>query len=283
MTVVRFMDILDEVDRRGAAVGAFTCYNLEAAAAVLDTAVRRDRPAILLLGACSVSGSRGEAFLAALLSYAERAPARCCVQVDHVNDLTLVARVLKLGAGAVMADGSRLSFDENIAFVREAVAMAEETEAAVEAELGRVEGNEDVAVAVEEGQLTDPLEAASFVTASGATCLAVSIGNVHGRYAKTPTLDWARLEAIRSEVDVPLVLHGASGIPDPIVQQAIRLGIRKVHINTELRDAYLRVTDEVVSKLREVAALTRLHEKQIEAVSEVIERKLHCHDPETHL
>jgi tagatose 1,6-diphosphate aldolase GatY/KbaY len=271
--LVPFVDLLEQVKRDGA-TGAFTCYDLEVAAAVLDTAARDDRAVIILVSPGSVRGERGEAFLAALLAYAERAPARSCVQVDHVEDLQLIERVLELGAGAVMADGSRLPLDENIALVRTAVGLAAGTGAAVEAELGRVEGDEDLALAAREGRLTDPHEAQRFVAESGAACLAVSIGNAHGRYSAPPSLDWERLEAIRAQVDVPLSLHGASGLPDASIRQAVGLGIAKVNVNTELREAYLRATAEALDGVRAAAAVGELHRAQTEAVARIVAAKL---------
>src|SRR5207249_12055319 len=98
--------------------------------------------------------------------------------------------------------------------------------------------------AVAAGALTDPGDAARFVERSNAACLAVSIGNVHGVYRGPPALDWARLEEIRRRVNVPLSLHGASGLSDDDLRHAIRLGISKVNLNTELRQRYLEVTAE---------------------------------------
>jgi tagatose 1,6-diphosphate aldolase GatY/KbaY len=117
----------------------------------------------------------------------------------------------------------------------------------VEAELGRLSGSEDgLAVAEYEALLTDPALAADFVARTGIDVLAVCIGNVHGRYRSEPRLDFARLAAIRHAVSIPLVLHGASGLPAPLIQQAIGLGVCKLNVNTELREAYLaalRVND----------------------------------------
>jgi ketose-bisphosphate aldolase len=271
--LVPFIDALGEA-QRGTAVGAFTCYDLEVAAAVLETAAREDLSVIVLVSPSSVRGDRGESFLSAVLAYVERAPARCCVQVDHVDDLQLIERVLELGAGAVMADGSRLPLDENIALVRAAVGLASATGAAVEAELGRVEGDEDLTQATREGRLTEPQQARQFVAESGAACLAVSIGNAHGRYSTPPSLDWDRLEAIRAQVAVPLALHGASGLPDASIQQALALGIGKVNVNTELREAYLRATADALGNVRETAAVGDLHRTQTVAVAEIVARKL---------
>jgi len=121
-----------------------------------------------------------------------------------------------------------------------AVVTSAEVPAGVEAELGHVEGGEDVALAAAAGALTDPDEAAEFARATGADCLAVSIGNVHGSYAGYPRLDWTRLRRIRARLDgLPLSLHGASGLKPEHIRRAIDLGICKVNVNTELRRRYL--------------------------------------------
>jgi tagatose 1,6-diphosphate aldolase GatY/KbaY len=278
--LVGFDDVLAEAQSRGAAAGAFTCYDLETAAAVLETAAQRDRAVVVLVSPGSVSHRGGDAFLAALLAYSERSSARTCVQVDHVNDLVLIARVLELGAGAVMADGSRLPLDENIALVREAVSVAGRFGAAVEAELGRVEGDEDLACAARDGRLTEPQEAERFLAETGAVCLAISIGNAHGRYTTPPVLDWRRLREIRERVDVPLALHGTSGIPEESVRQAVELGITKVNLNTELREAYLGASGETLEIARETASVVVLHRAQMQAIGEIVAAKLDLYDLE---
>jgi tagatose 1,6-diphosphate aldolase GatY/KbaY len=136
----------------------------------------------------------------------------------------VIESALEAGAGAMMADGSELPYEENAAFVERAAGLARTYGAGVEAELGHLSGDEDVATAVAAGALTDPAEAAEFVARTGADCLAVSIGNVHGTYHGLPRLDWDRLEAIRSLVSTSLSLHGASGIPDEMVQRTIAMG-----------------------------------------------------------
>jgi fructose-bisphosphate aldolase class II len=275
--LIRLTELFEAADGRGA-FGAFTCYDLETVRAVLDTGDERGRPVTILVSAGSFRSQHGEAFLAAVLRYADQAPARSCVQVDHLVDLQLVARALELGAPAVMVDGSRLPFEENVALGREAVAIARSIGADVEVELGRIEGDEDVAQASRAGALTDPEEARRFVQETGAQCLAVSVGNSHGRYASPPTLDWYRLQELAENVDVPLALHGASGIPDADVRRAIELGIRKVNVNTDLRIAYLDATAAGLDRVRESAALAELHETQVAAVSALVAEKLEHYD-----
>lgn len=275
-----FVEILEEAERRGAAAPAFTCYDLEAAAAVLTAAADRDRAVIILISSASVRAEQGDAFVAAVLAYADRSPARCCVQVDHVESLDLIERVLELGVGAILADGSRRSFEDNVSFVRNAVGLAGATGAGVEAELGRIEGNEDMALAAQAGLLTDPRRAKQFVAESGADCLAISIGNAHGRYSRPPELDWGRLEEIDALLTTPLALHGASGLPDVTVRRAIGLGVRKINFNTELREAYLAATAQAIDAVLPTAALLELHQAQMQAVSETAAAKLHLCDVE---
>ena len=195
------------------------------------------------------------------------------VQLDHAADRELIERAAAAGVDAVMADGSRLPYDENLAF---SAAVAEELRPlgiAVEAELGRVEGDEDLAAQAAGGALTDPDEAAAFVRASGVDCLAVSIGNVHGHYAGTPALDWERLERLRG-AGAPLALHGASGLPDADVRRAVSLGIAKVNVNTELRAAYFGALGSGVGARAEALDLRGLGEAVIEAVADAVGAKL---------
>jgi ketose-bisphosphate aldolase len=267
-------NLLREAATHDAAIGAFTSYDLETATAVLGAAQRTRVPVILLISREAFAGPDGRHLLAALVGVAQAADVPCCVELDHVADLELMERALDLGCGAVMADGSRLGFDQNRELVGRAVELAGRYGAHVEAELGHVAGGEDVAAAAQVGKLTDPDEAARLASETGASCLAVSIGNVHGAYAQPPRLDWARLEEVRSRTTVPLSLHGASGIPDADVRRAISLGVSKVNVNTELREAYLTASERHLSAVRKGARLLELHARQREAVEAVAAVKL---------
>lgn len=271
--LIGFGELLEERRARGAAAGAFTCYTLTTAVGVLRAAEDQDAPVILLVSEASYTASAGRLLLAALRAAAERAAAPACVQLDHVADRAVIARALADGAGAVMADGSRLPYDANAALVRHAGALAKRG-AGIEAELGHIEGGEDVAAATAAGALTDPDEAARYAAETGVDCLAVSIGNVHGHYAASPSLDWARLERIRKLVDVPLSLHGASGLPDSDLRRAVAAGICKVNVNTELR---ARLFAELERRVPETAPGLRLLELEsalVDAVAEVAAEKL---------
>lgn len=221
------------------AAGAFTCYDSTQAAGVLDAAEDAGVAVILLVSPGSFRLRRGADCLAAIRTLADRSPVPACVQLDHVSDLDVVRSAFTAGAGAVMVDGSNLPREDNIALTRAAVELGRATGGEVECELGGIAGDEDVAQAIAAGALTDPAEAADFTRRTGAACLAVSIGNVHGHYHDAPALDFDRLAAVRAATPIALSLHGASGLPADQVRRALAGGVVKVNVNTELRGRYL--------------------------------------------
>jgi tagatose 1,6-diphosphate aldolase GatY/KbaY len=270
-----FRRLLDERRAAGAAVGAFTCYDLTTALGVLRAAESREAPAILLVGDASFRGDGGRLLVAGLLGAAASASVPACVQLDHATDPAVLRDALAAGLGAVMADGSRLSVADNAALAREVVAEAATLGIGVEAELGHIEGGEDVAAAAAAGALTDPEQAATFVVETGVDCLAVSIGNVHGTYASPPRLDWERLGQIREAVgETPLSLHGASGLADDDVRRAIELGVCKVNVNTELRARYLDELERRLPGAKAGLRLLDLQEAVVAAVADVVGAKL---------
>ena len=267
-----FRELLDERRAARAAAGAFTCYDVTTALGVVRAAEAHGVPAILLVAEASFRGPSGRLLARALGAVAAEARVPMCVQLDHVADDVLVDAALAAGIGAVMADGSRLPPDENAAFA--AAVRARAGAAGVEVELGHIEGGEDVAAATEVGALTDPDEAVDFVAASGCDCLAVSIGNVHGRYAFPPRLDWERLGRIRELVDVPLSLHGASGLPDTDIRRAVELGVCKVNVNAEIRGRYLTRLAERLPAAQEGLRLLELEASVVDVVADVVGEKL---------
>jgi len=200
------------------AVGAFNVYNLEGVLAVIRAAAAARSPAMLQVHPAALHHG-GPPLLALCLAAAREASVPVAVHLDHASSAADIRTALAAGVPSVMADGAHLPYEANVAFTREMVALAREHGAGVEAELGRLSGTEDgLTVPEYEARLTDPAQAAAFVAATGVDALAVCIGNVHGRYRRAPVLDWERLAAIKAAVPVPLVLHGASGLPTGTVQ-----------------------------------------------------------------
>jgi ketose-bisphosphate aldolase len=277
-----FRELLDERRQAGAAAGAFTCYDATTALGVIRAAEERRVPVVLLVSDASYRAREGRLHLASLLGIAGEAQVPVCVQLDHASEPAVLRDAVAAGVGAVMADGSRLPTAANSDLVRRVLADAAPAAVGVEAELGHIEGGEDVAAAAAAGALTDPDDAAAFVASTGVDCLAVSIGNVHGTYAAPPELDWPRLERIQAAVQgTPLSLHGASGLPDDDVRRAIALGICKVNVNTELRGCYLQELERRLPDARPGSRLLELQAALVDAVADVAGRKLDLLEPQS--
>ena len=246
MPLVTSKQMLLGAQRGKYAVCAFNIENLEMAQAVIDAAEETDSPALLQTTPSTLRYAAPEIFAAIIGAMAARARVPVALHVDHGNSLDLVARAHAAGYTSAMIDGSALPFEDNVALTRDAVHAAAGL-IPIEGELGRVGGKEDDLIAEADAN-TDPEQAAEFVRRTGVDALAVGIGTAHGFYVKTPVLDIVRLSEIRAVVDVPLVLHGASGLTDEDVRACIARGICKVNIATELRAAY---TGGVRQALRE--------------------------------
>ena len=249
--LVELRAVLADAQAAGYAVGAFNVYNLEGAQAVVAAAEEARSPAILQIHPGALRDG-GAVLLHLCLAAARGAAVPVAVHLDHSPTHAAMATALAAGIGSIMADGAGRPYAENVAFTAAAVALAREHGAAVEGELGLLSGTED-GLTIEEraAKLTDPNQVADFIAATGIDALAVCIGNVHGPYRSEPRLDFDRLAAIRQATALPLVLHGASGLPPEAIQRSIALGVCKFNVNTEVRAAYLaalrqRLADEAV-------------------------------------
>jgi tagatose 1,6-diphosphate aldolase GatY/KbaY len=232
-------ELLHAAAAGGYAIGAFNVYNLEGVRAVVRAAEAHRSPVMLQLHPGALQHG-GPPLVALCLAAARVASVPITVHLDHSTSSEAIQGALQAGVTSVMADGSHLPYQENVVFTRMMVVMAHAQQAAVEAELGRLTGTEDgLTVPEYEALFTDPAQAADFIAQTGVDALAVCIGNVHGRYRQAPRLDFERLAALQRVVRVPLVLHGASGLPAAMVHQAIALGVRKFNVNTEVREAYV--------------------------------------------
>lgn len=255
------------------AVGAFNVYNLEGALAVVRAAEAERAPVILQIHPASLRHG-GIALVELCIAAAREARAPASVHLDHSSSEADIRTALAAGIRSIMVDGSAWSMSENIAFTRAMTQIAHQSGADVEAELGRLSGTEDgLTVAEWEACMTDPELAAQFANETGVNSLAVCIGNVHGVYRQEPRLDFDRLAAIRARTDVPLVLHGASGLPRPVVRRAIELGVAKLNINTELRTACLHAFREHLADPR--ADLAGVLSAATNAMQDVVKEKLH--------
>ncbi|WP_026553726.1 class II fructose-bisphosphate aldolase [Arthrobacter sp. 35W] len=243
-------DLVGNALAAGGAVPALTCYDFTTALAVVEAAEAAGTGVILLVAPKSAASVSGLRLVSALRGLADAATVPVCVQLDHASNLEAIKAGIDAGADSVLADGSSLELEANIALVNSVRAAIDNPDIVIEAELGGLAGNEDKAFALAATGLTDEAQVADFVRRSGAQLLAVAVGNVHGKYAGEPMLHWDLLERIAAEAGVPLVLHGASGIPAEDLAKAPGLRVGKVNFNTELRTDVLGMLESEVSAHR---------------------------------
>lgn len=231
--------MLRDLRRTGRAVAAITTYTLESTRAIVSAAEQAAQPVILQAGSSSYAAVGRDVLAAACLAAARAASVPVGVHLDHSTDRKEISDCLGLGYTSVMVDGSHLPFEQNVDLTRAVVEEAHACGTWVEGELGALAGNEDSSSGATPGEMTDPDLAAEFVARTGVDALAVAVGNVHGFTDAPVRLDLELLGRIARVVDAPLVLHGASGLPDHEVADAVALGVVKVNSNAELRRAHL--------------------------------------------
>lgn len=220
------------------AVGAFNVENMEMVMAVVQAAEESRAPVIMQTTPSTVKYAGLDYYLAMAKAAAERATVPVAMHLDHGDSFELAMQALRTGYTSIMIDGSHDSFEDNITLTRRVTDACAPSGVPVEAELGKVGGKEDDLEGGDGNPFTDPQQAKEFVERTGVDSLAVAIGTAHGLYKGVPKLDFDRLSAIRELVSIPLVLHGASGVPDEAVRESIRRGICKVNFATELRIAF---------------------------------------------
>ena len=237
MSFVTSEALLLKADQGGYAVGAFNVENMEMVMAVIKAAEEMQAPVILQTTPSTVKYAGVAMYYANVHAAAKAASVPVALHLDHGNSFELAMQALRGGYTSIMIDGSHEQFEDNIALSRRVVEACRPNGIPVEAELGKVGGKEDDLDCTDPGY-TDPDDAVKFVAETGISSLAVAIGTAHGIYKGEPKLDVDRLSEIRKIVTIPLVLHGASGVPDEAVRECIRRGISKVNFATELRIAY---------------------------------------------
>lgn len=231
MALVKMKDLLRRAEEKNIGCGAFSVGNMEMVRGAIRAAEELDTPIILQIAEVRLKNSPLHLMGPMMVQAAKEAKVDVAVHLDHGLTFGTVDKALELGFTSVMLDASTLPFEENIARVKAVVEKARKYGVTVEAELGLVGGSEDGSC--DHGiRCTDPDDAVVYARETGIDALAVAIGNAHGNYPVAPTLAFDVLEKIHEKVDIPLVLHGGSGITDKDFQRAISLGIRKVNIAT---------------------------------------------------
>lgn len=274
MSFVTSEKMLLDAQKGGYAVGAFNVENMEMVMAVIAAAEELRAPLMLQTTPSTIKYAGLDMYLSNVKTAAERASVPVCLHLDHGDSFDLAMRALRTGYTSIMIDGSHNVFEENIAVTKAVADACRPSGIPVEAELGKVGGKEDDLDGGEGNGYTDPLEAKEFVERTGVTSLAVAIGTAHGVYKGVPKLDLDRLAEIRKVVDIPLVLHGASGLSEEAVVESIKRGICKVNFATELRIAYTDGVKEFLAANPDAFDPKKYGKVAMEHVKEIVETRM---------
>lgn len=269
--LVTLKQIIDMAEKGGYAIPAFNVYNTETVMGVIKAAEEERAPVIIQVYPRLLNEEVGYYLCPAVIAAARKATVPVCFHLDHGPSELEVMKALRWGATGIMYDGSVHPYEENIANTKHIVETCASIGVEVEGELGHVGSVNDDAME----EYTDPKEAADFVKRTGVCCLAVLIGNAHGHYKKTPKLDIERVKAIREATGgLPLVLHGGSGIPDDQVKAAIKAGIRKMNIGTDVCCAFAEGTKETLDDPKRSLAIDLFMKHPIETVKKLAVEKI---------
>ncbi|MEW6377170.1 MAG: class II fructose-1,6-bisphosphate aldolase [Thermodesulfobacteriota bacterium] len=290
--------LLNQAQKGGYAVGAFNINNLEILQAILSAGEEERSPAIIAVSEGAIQYAGLLNIVSMVRTASEQTSILLSLHLDHGKDLEVIRSCIESGFTSVMIDGSHLEFKENMAITKRVVEMASPKGVSVEAELGRLKGIEDnVSVSERNAIFTDPQAAEEFVKKTGVDALAIAIGTSHGAYKfkGEAKLDFERLKEIARRLDIPLVLHGASGVPKPVlekaerfgaklpgakgipdeaIQRAISLGICKINIDTDLRLSFVGAIREVLTLKPEEFDPRKILGPGREAIKQTVQSKM---------
>lgn len=273
MSFVPVKDLLQKAQQGKYAVGAFNCNNMEIVQAIVTAAEAEKSPVIIQAsqGAIKYAGIHYIAGLTKIAAKSVSVPV--ALHLDHGTSFDQCMLCIRHGFSSVMIDGSKHPLAENIALVKKVLEVARPLGVSVEGELGKIGGTEDdISVSEKDAFFTDPVEAKTFCDETGVDALAVAIGTAHGQYKGIPKLDFDRLREIVKLVSTPIVLHGSSGVPDDAVRQAISLGVCKVNIDTNIREAFVYAAGKAIQdnpkEIDPRKILTPAREAAIETIRE---------------
>ena len=263
--LISLKEILDIAEKGNFAIPAFNVYNMETVMGVLDAAEEMRAPVIMQIYPRLMKEKAGYFLSPVIKAAAEKASVPVCFHLDHGPSELETTRSIRYGATGIMLDGSTLPFEENIALTKRVVDTCAYVGIQVEGELGHIGSTKDD----EQDEFTTSEDAKVFAEQTGIACLAVAVGTAHGRYSKPPKLDIERIKEIRKATNnLPLVLHGGSGVPDEEIKKAVAAGIRKMNFATDICFAFLDTCLEELQKPDRVIAIDNFMKKPIEAVKD---------------
>lgn len=247
MSLYRACDLLKEADKNKSCVVSLTTFNMETIAWAVEVAEEEKSPILIMYYYPSMDAGL---HLSIARYCAEKASVPVGIILDHGHSFFEALDSIRCGISSVMFDGSALSYEENVRITSEVVQAAHALGVDVEGELGHVGHADKLSDFTTVSGFTDPEQAVDFVKKTGVDVLAISVGNAHGNYVQEPNLDLARIEKINQMLDIPLALHGGTGIPEEQIKEAIKLGINKLNVGTAYNQAFYYQMKEVIENKR---------------------------------
>lgn len=251
MPLVSMKEMLNTAKKNGYAVGQFNLNNLEYAQAILEAAEEEKSPVILGVSEGAGRYMGGFSVVVAIVKAImneNKTSVPVAIHLDHGSSFDACAQAIHAGFPSVMIDGSHLPLEENIALTKKVVELAHIHNVSVEAELGRIGGEEDdLVVDNADAMYAIPEECERLINETNVDCFAPALGSVHGPYKGEPNLGFGRMEEVMNLTNVPLVLHGGTGIPKNDIQRAISLGTAKINVNTENQIVQAKKVREVLA------------------------------------
>jgi fructose-bisphosphate aldolase class II len=279
--LVHIKEIVTRAQHGGYAIGAFNTQNLETTLAIVQAAVAQKSPVIIQVSESAIkyAGLKAITHIVETIAKNQANGVPVALHLDHGKSFLSVSECVKAGFSSIHIDGSELPFDENVNLTKESVAYAHKRGVWAQGELGTILGAEGL-VKIEKRELeikdcfTDPRQAAEFVKATKVDTFAMSIGNMHGMFKGLERLDLMRLKEIRAKIKLPLVLHGASGVEHAEIRQAIKLGIRIINIDTELRLAFAAALRQKLKSDKKEIDPRKLLAPATAAIQKIAEEKI---------
>lgn len=257
------------------AVPAFNICSYDMLKAIMEEVERLNAPVILEIHPDEIAYLNDE-FVAAVRAYAHKSKVPVVIHLDHGGKVSDVLRAIRNGYTSVMIDASLQSFDDNIKITKEVVVLAHEVDVSVEAESGTIGNNGSAEGGAANIIYTDPEQAKQFVEETNIDTLAIAIGTAHGLYPKdkTPKLNIELLKELNETIDLPFVLHGGSGNPDKEVSEAVKYGVAKVNLSSDLKSIFFDALREILNENPEMYEPNMIYPYANQKVQEVVKHKM---------
>ena len=266
-------ELLRRASEEGYAVGAFNAENAEFVWAIIAAAEAMRAPVIIQTTPGTLRYLGPEYFAGMVTRAAGEASVPVALHLDHGSGREIAERCIACGYSSIMIDGSALPYEENAALTRDVCLIAAARDIPVEGELGVIGGKEDDKHA-DRAMYTDPEQAADFAGRTGLSSLAIAVGTAHGFYETDPVLNLDLITKTKKLVEIPLVLHGASGLPDETVSHAVSLGMAKINFATELRDVYTKAVRHYLDANPDAFDPKKYGDVARSAVTELVKHKM---------